>query len=77
MPIKMSSKAKNEPDSPNISWFFDKDQDQSGTLTLSELWVKYAENNWYNQRYQKAIETLIQEADLNRDRGIDMSEYIK
>ncbi len=35
-----------EPESPNISWFFDKDLDQSGSLTLSELWVRYAENNW-------------------------------
>ena len=75
--ISDSIYAPKEPDSPNISWFFEKDVDQSGTLTLEELWVKYAENNWYNLRYQKAIETLIQEADTNRDRGIDMSEYIK
>lgn len=64
-------------DSPNIGWFFEKDVDQSGSLTLAELWVKYAENNWYNQRYQTAIEKLIYEADLNRDRAIDMAEYIK
>lgn len=66
-----------EPDSPNIGWFFDHDADQSGTLTMSELWVRYAENNWYNQRYQTAIDKLIVEADENRDRQIDMAEYIK
>ena len=72
-----SHSAISEPDSPNISWFFDKDLDQSGTLTMSELWIKYTENNWYNQRYQTAIDKLILEADLNRDRSIDMAEYIK
>ena len=53
------------------------DTSQSGTLTLSELWVKYAENNWYNARYQTAIEKLIYEADTNRDHSIDMEEYIR
>jgi len=46
-------------------------------LSLSELWVKYAENNWYNDRYQTAIEKLIFEADTNRDTGVDMQEYIR
>lgn len=71
------SSTVSEPDSPNIGWFFDKDMDQSGTLTMSELWIKYTENNWYNQRYQTAIDKLILEADLNRDRSVDMAEYIK
>lgn len=66
-----------EPDSPNISWFFDKDLDQSGSLSDSELWIRYTEHNWYNQRYQNAIEKLILEADTNFDRLIDMEEYIK
>ncbi len=50
---------------------------QSGSLTLSELWMRYAENNWYNQRYQTAIEKMIEAADANRDRAIDMQEYIE
>lgn len=66
-----------EPDSPNISWFFEKDVDGSGSLGASELWIRYTENNWYNQRFQTAIEQLIREADSNFDREIDMQEYIK
>ena len=66
-----------EPDSPSISWFFEKDVDGSGSLGLNELWIRYTENNWYNQRFQTAIEQLIREADTNFDREIDMQEYIK
>ncbi len=66
-----------EPDSPNISWFFEKDADASGTLTLSELWQQYSENAWFNERYQLVLEKFIYEADLNKDRGIDIAEYIK
>jgi hypothetical protein len=38
--------SREEPESPNISWFFEKDADSSGSLTMSELWIKYTENNW-------------------------------
>ena len=66
-----------EPDSPNISWFFEKDVDTSGTLTLSEIWEKYSDNDWYNERYDLVLDKFIYEADLNKDRGIDINEYIK
>ncbi len=66
-----------EPESPNISWFFEKDLDGSGSLSLSEMWMRYAENSWYNARYQTAIEKLIQAADTNRNQEIDMQEYIE
>ena len=49
---EISSSAVSEPDSPNIRWFFEKDTDHSGTLTMPELWIRYTENDWYNERYQ-------------------------
>ena len=30
----------------------EKDADHSGSLTMSELWIRYTENDWYNGRYQ-------------------------
>lgn len=71
------SSSAAEPDSPNIRWFFEKDTDHSGSLTMSELWIRYTENDWYNQRYQTAMDTLMLEADVNGDRAIDMDEYIR
>jgi hypothetical protein len=44
---------------------------------MSELWIRYTENNWYNERYQTAMESLVAQADSNGDRAIDMDEFIK
>lgn len=44
-----------------LNWkisFCEKDTDHSGSLTMSELWIRYTENDWYNQRYQVWISTL-------------------
>ena len=47
-------------------WFF-----------FQELVTNHGINNWYNSRYGVAVEKLLQEADRNGDRVMDMSEYIR
>ena len=44
---------------------------------FQELVTNHGINNWYNSRYGVAVEKLLQEADRNGDRVMDMSEYIR
>ena len=61
----------------NVTWFRDKDLDNTGALSLQELIYMHGTNNWYNYRFRTAMDRLISEADLNNDRVIDMPEYLK
>ena len=44
---------------------------------FQELVTNHGIHNWYNSRYGVAVEKLLQEADRNGDRVMDMSEYIR
>lgn len=61
----------------NVTWFRAQDLDRTGALSLQELTYAHTGNNWYNHRYRVAMDRWISEADLNNDRVVDMTEYLK
>lgn len=71
------AQARLDAEPPNITWFRSKDKDKSGDLTKDELWMKYAESNWYNQRFQTVVSKMLEEADMDENGKIDLTEYIK
>jgi hypothetical protein len=66
-----------DPEPANVTWFRSRDRDNTGALSFPELINDYHYNHWYNNRYRTAMDRLINEADLNNDRVVDMSEYLK
>ena len=66
-----------DPEPANVTWFRSKDLDKTGALSLQELIVDHHINHWFNHRYRTAMDRLLSEADLNQDRVMDMSEYLK
>ena len=66
-----------DPEPANVTWFRDRDLDNTGALSLQELTYEHHGNTWYDFRYRTAMDRLISEADLNNDRVVDMSEFLK
>ena len=66
-----------DPEPANVTWFRSKDLDKTGALSLQELTFSHHINHWFNHRYRVAMDRFISEADLNNDRVVDMSEYLK
>jgi len=66
-----------DPDATNITWFRATDFDRSGGLSRSELIAGHNTDSWYDQRFRIAAETLIQEADQDGNRIIDLNEFVR
>ena len=66
-----------EADGTNITWFRSTDFDRSGSLSRNELIAGRNSDSWYDQRFRLAVEKLIDEADLDGNKFIDMHEFVK
>ena len=66
-----------DPEPANVTWFRSRDLDKTGALSLQELIMDRQINHWFNHRFRTAIDRLLSEADINQDRVMDMSEYLK
>ena len=66
-----------EPEGTNITWFRTTDFDRSGSLSRNELIAGHNSDSWYDQRFRLAVEKLINEADADGNKMIDMHEFVK
>ena len=73
---KAKAVPSRDPDATNITWFRTTDFDRSGGLSRNELITGHNSDSWYDQRFRIAIEKLIQEADEDGNRIIDMPEFV-
>ena len=73
----ISSHLTREADGTNITWFRSTDFDRSGSLSRNELIAGRNSDSWYDQRFRLAVEKLIDEADLDGNKFIDMHEFVK
>ena len=66
-----------EAEGTNITWFRTTDFDRSGSLSRNELIAGHNSDSWYDQRFRLAVEKLINEADTDGNKLIDMHEFVK
>ena len=69
-----------EPEPANMTWFHSKDTHQTRALSLQELTddaCPTRSQHWFDIRFCIAMGMLLNEADLNNDSVMDITEYLK